>query len=112
MSRDDLLDVALVAAGLGLHVAGLALLDRLQPGVGLIGLLLVALPAVFALAAVVGLVRGDRRPVQVAATYAWLVVLFTLPAFGMGLAFAPGAIVLSVAALRRRSLSSAPPAAD
>lgn len=41
----------------------------------------------------------------------WLLVLFSLPAFGLGLTFVPAAVALTVAALRLRSVSSAPRAA-
>ena len=117
MTRDDLLDATLATAGLALHLAAAAYLGRLPPEFGL-DLLLVVLPVLVAVtAAVVVLARGERRPLQVACALEWLLVLFTLPAFGLGLAFVPSAVVLSVGALRPRTarprdaLSSAPPAA-
>lgn len=111
MTRDDSLDATLAVAAVGLHLAAAALLDRLPPDGG-IGLLLVVLPVLAGLASVVALlVRSDRRLLQGTCVLEWLLVLFTLPAFGLGLTFVPAATVLTVAALRARSVSSAPPAA-
>ncbi len=111
MTRDDALDAALAAAAVGVHLAAAALLDRLPPGGG-IDLLLVVLPVLAGLSSVLALLlRSDRRLLQGTCVLEWLLVLFTLPAFGLGLAFVPAAAVLTVAALRPRSVSSAPPAA-
>lgn len=54
------------------------------------------------------LFRHERRPLQVARVFTWLMVIFTLPA-GLGLAWVPSAALLTVAVLRPR-LSSAPSA--
>lgn len=102
MTRDDAVDAALALAGAGLHAAAAAYLDRLPPGLGL-DLLLVVLPVLLCVGAAVALaVRGERRPLQVACTLSWLLVLFTLPAYFLGLAFVPAAAVLSVAVFRPR----------
>ncbi|MCW2613635.1 MAG: hypothetical protein JWN08_629 [Frankiales bacterium] len=108
MTRDDAVDAALALAAVGLHLGAAAYLDRLPPDLG-IDLLLVVLPVLLGVVAVVALlVRADRRPLQVACTAEWLLVLFTLPAFGLGLAFVPAAAVLSVAVLRPRVSSARP----
>lgn len=106
MTRDDAVDAALALVAVGLHVAAAAYLDRLPPGFGL-DLLLVWLPVLLGVAAAVLLVvRADRRPLQVACTLEWLLVLFMLPAYGRGLALVPAAVVLSVAVFRARSAVS------
>ncbi|MBC7374812.1 MAG: hypothetical protein H7323_12565 [Frankiales bacterium] len=111
MTRDDALDAGLAAVAVGLHLAAASALDRLPPGFGL-DLLLVDAPVLAGVVAVAAIVlRSDRRPLQVACTLEWLLVLFTLPAFGRGLALVPAAIVLSVAVFRPR-LSSGRPVAD
>ena len=110
MTRDDAIDAVLTAVAVGLHLAAARSLDRLPPGFGL-DLLLVDAPVLAGVvAAVAVLARSERRPLQVACTLEWLLVLFTLPAFGRGLALVPAAVVLSVAVFRPR-LSSARPAA-
>ena len=110
MTRDDALDAVLAVVAVGLHLAAASSLDRLPPGFGL-DLLLVDAPVLIgALAAIALLARSDRRLLQVACTLQWLLVLFTLPAFGRGLALVPAAVVLSVAVFRPR-LSSDQPAA-
>ena len=102
MTRDDVLDTSLVVLAVALHLAAAARLDRLPPGFG-IDLLLVDAPVLLGVLAVVALLaRSDRRPLQVACTLEWLLVLLTLPAFGRGLALVPAAIVLSVAVFRPR----------
>lgn len=93
-------DLALVATGTALHLAAAAVLDLLPPG-SAVQLLLVGLPVVVAVAAVAALVlRADRRVLQGLAVLEWLLVLFTLPAFFLGLGFVPAAAVLTVAARR------------
>lgn len=110
MTRDDTVDAGLALGGVALHLAAAAYLDRLPPGLGL-DLLLVVLPVLLGVgAAVVVALRSDRRPLQVACTLEWLLVLFTLPAYFLGLALVPAAAVLSVAVFRPR-VSSAPPVA-
>ena len=102
MSRpwDDVVDATLAALAAALHVAMAALVDRLPPD-GAISLLFVAFPpAAAATGAVVLLLLGDPRLVQGACVYTWLMVLFTLPAYFLGLAWMPSAVVLTVAALR------------
>lgn len=102
MTRDDVLDAALAVVAVGLHLGAAAYLDRLPPR-GAFELVLVGLPVLAGVAAVLALVvRSDRRVLQGVCVLQWLLVLFTLPAFGLGLAFAPSAVVLTVAALRPR----------
>ena len=106
-SRDDLLDAALAALAAGVHLAMAAVVDRFPPSFDF-SVVFVVLPAVLsAVAAVVLLVTGDRRPLQAACLYGWLMVLFTLPAQGLGFAWLPSALVLTAAVARPR-LSSAP----
>ena len=103
---DDLLDALLVLAAAGLHLFAAARLDALPPS-GVFESLLVGLPLVAHAAAVVLLVLRDRRGLQGACLLEWLVVLYTLPASFLGLAFVPAALVLSLALARpRRRVSS------
>lgn len=107
--RDDLLDAGLASLAAGVHIAMAGLVDRFPP-VPDLSLLFVGVPAVAAIgAAIVLLVVGDRRLLQGACVYTWLMAVFTLPAYGLGLAWVPSAALLTVAAVRPR-LSSAPPA--
>ena len=106
-TRDDLLDAALAALAAGVHVAMAAVVDRFPPELDF-SVVFVVLPVVLAVVAAVALlVPGDRRPRQAACLYTWLMVLFTLPAQGLGLAWLPSALVLTVAVARPR-LSSDP----
>jgi len=108
-NRDDLLDASLAMLAAALHVAMASVVDRFPPELDL-SIAFVVLPALLSAgAAVVLLLRPERRPLQVACVYTWLMVVFTLPA-GLGLAWVPSAAVLTVAVLRPR-LSSAPSAA-
>lgn len=107
-TRDDTIDAALAVVAVGLHLAAAAYLDRLPPGFG-IDLLLVVLPVLLGLASAAALiVRAERRPLRVACTLEWLLVLFLLPAFGRGLALVPAAVVLSAAVFRPRVSSARP----
>ena len=107
MTRGDSVDVALAVVAAGLHLGGAAYLDRLPPDSSL-DVVLGVLPVLAALAGAALLVlRGDRRGLFGACLLTWLVVLFTLPAFGQGLAFVPAAIALTVAA-RSPAVSSDP----
>jgi hypothetical protein len=109
-SRDDLLDAGMASLAAGVHLAMAAVVDRFPPEVDF-SVVFVVLPVVAAVVAALALlVRGERRPLLVAGVYAWLVVLFTLPAQGLGVAWVPSALVLMVALARPR-LSSARPAA-
>lgn len=108
-NRDDLLDASLAMLAAAVHVAMASVVDRFPPELDL-SIVFVVLPALLSAgAAVVLLLRPERRPLQVACVYTWLMVVFTLPA-GLGLAWVPSAAVLTVAVLRPR-LSSAPSAA-
>lgn len=107
-SRDDLVDATLAALAAAVHLALASVVDRFPPELDL-SLLFVALPALAAAAAAVTLLfRPERRPLQGACLFTWLMVLYTLPA-GLGLAWVPSAALLTVAVLRPR-LSSAPSA--
>ena len=108
--RDDLLDAGLAVLAAGVHVAMAAVVDRFPPSFDF-SVVFVVLPVVLSLVAAVALVvPGDRRPLQAACFYGWLMVLFTLPAQGLGLAWLPSALVLT-AAIARPRLGSAPGAA-
>lgn len=108
-NRDDLLDATLAVLAAAVHVAMASVVDRFPPDLD-VSLLFVALPALLAAAAgLVLLVRSERRPLQAACLLTWLMVVFTLPA-GLGWAWVPSAVVLTVAVFRPR-LSSAPSAA-
>lgn len=110
-SRDDLLDAGLASLAAGVHLAMTAVVDRFPPQLDF-SLVFVVLPALAAAAAAVALLTtGDRRPLLGASLYAWLVVLFTLPAGGLGFAWLPTALVLLVAVARPRLVSSGPGAA-
>ena len=99
-SRDDVLDATLAVLAAAVHVAMAALVDRLPPDGG-ISVLFVALPpAAAATAAVVLLLTGDRRLLQGTCVYTWVMAVFTLPAYFLGLAWVPSALVLTAAALR------------
>ena len=109
-SRDDLLDAALAVLAAGVHLGMAAVVDRFPPVLDF-SVVFVVLPVVLSVVAAVALVvPGDRRPLGAACLYGWLMVLFTLPAQGLGLAWLPSALVLTVAVARPR-LSSAPGAA-
>ena len=109
-TRDDLLDAALAALAAGVHLAMAAVVDRFPPTLDF-SVVFVVLPVVLSVVAAVALVLpGDRRPLQAACLYGWLMVLFTLPAQGLGLAWLPSALLLTVA-LSRPRLSSGPAAA-
>lgn len=101
-SRDDLLDAALAAAAAAVHLAMAAVVDRYPPALDF-SVVFVGLPVLLAVAAAVALlVAGDRRPLQGACLYGWLMVLFTLPAKGLGFAWLPSGLVLTVALSRPR----------
>jgi hypothetical protein len=107
--RDDLLDAGLATLAAGVHLAMAGLVDRFPPQPD-VSLLFVALPAVAAAAAALALlVARERRLLQGACIYTWLMAAFTLPAYGLGLAWVPSALVLTLAAARPR-LSSGPAA--
>ena len=98
MTRDDTVAATLAAVAVALHLASAAYLERLPPDSGL-DVFLVVLPVLATLAGAALLVlRQDRRAMFAACVLTWLVVLFTLPAFGQGLAFVPAAVALTVAA--------------
>ena len=102
LRRDDLLDAGLASLAAGTHVAMAFAVDRFPPGADL-SLLFVGLPPLLsAVAAVALLVRGERRPLLAAAVLGWLVVLFTLPAQFLGLAWLPSAVLLTIALQRPR----------
>ena len=108
-SWDVVVDATLAVLAAAVHVAMAALVDRLPPD-GAVSVLFVALPpAAAATGALVLLVIGDPRLVQAACVYTWLMVVFTLPAYFLGLAWVPSALVLTVAALRlgRRAMTAA-----
>ena len=108
--RDDLLDAGLALLAAGVHLGMAAVVDRYPPAFDF-SVVFVVLPVVLSIVAAVALlVPGDRRPLQAACVYGWLVVLFTLPAQGLGFAWLPSALVLTVAVARPR-LSSAREAA-
>ena len=97
LRRDTLLDASLASLAAGVHLAMAGVADRWPPELDF-SVLFVVLPAVLAgVAALVLLVNGDRRPLQVACVYAWLMVLFTLPAQWLGVHWLPTAAVLTFA---------------
>jgi hypothetical protein len=99
LRRDTLLDAGLASLAAGVHLAMAATADRWPPEADF-SLLFVVLPALLAaVAAVVLLVNGDSRPLLVACVYAWLMVLFTLPAQFLGVRWLPTAAVLTFALL-------------
>ena len=72
------------------------LLGRWPPGLGFEALF-ETMPVVLAVVAAAAVhLRGDRRPLVVAVFCAWAVVAFTLPAYLLGLAFVPAAVLLSL----------------
>lgn len=111
LRRDDLLDAGLASLAAGVHLAMAGLVDRFPPESD-VSMLFVGLPAVAGVAAALALiVTGERRVLQGACVYTWLMAVFTLPAYGLGLAWVPSALVLTVAAVRPR-LSSDPAASS
>lgn len=99
LRRDTLLDAGLASLAAGVHLAMAATADRWPPEADF-SLLFVVLPAVLAgVAALVLVVSGDKRPLYVACVYAWLMVLFTLPAQFLGVRWLPTAAVLTFALL-------------
>lgn len=109
LRRDDLLDAGLASLAAGVQLAMAALVDRFPPQLDM-SLLFVGLPALAAAAAAVALLAGERRVLQGACVYTWLMAVFTLPAYGLGLAWVPAALLLTLAVARPR-LSSGPAAA-
>ena len=103
-ARDDLIDAALASLAAGMHLALAAYVERFPPQADF-SLVFVAVPVIAASVAALALLLGERRPLQVAGVYAWLVAIFTLPAGGLGLAWVPSALVLTFA-LQRPRLSS------
>lgn len=99
LRRDNLLDAGLASLAAGVHLAMAATADRWPPEADF-SLLFVVLPAVLAgVAALVLVVNGDKRLLYVACVYAWLMVLFTLPAQFLGVRWLPTAAVLTFALL-------------
>ena len=106
-SRDDVVDATLAVLAAAVHVALASVADRLPPD-GAVSLLFVVFPpAAAATAAIVLLLTGDRRLLQGACVYTWTMAVFTLPAYFLGLAWVPSAVILTVAVLRPR-LTAAP----
>jgi hypothetical protein len=78
------------------HLLAVWLLGRWPPGLGFEALFETA-PVLLALAAAgVVVTRSDRRPLAVACLWTWAAVAFTLPAYFLGLAFVPGAVLMSL----------------
>lgn len=94
--RAELIAAGCAAAGAGAHLLAVFLLGRWPPGLGFEALFETIPPVLAVLAAVVLVVRGDRRPLVVAVFAAWAAVAFTLPALLLGLAFVPGAVLMSL----------------
>lgn len=98
--RDHLIDAAIALAGVGVHVVAVILLDRFPPS-STLEYLFVGLPIALGLVGAVALaVRGERRPQIAACGWTWTMALFTLPAFGLGLALMPGAALMTLPVLR------------
>ncbi|MCW2678860.1 MAG: hypothetical protein JWM62_261 [Frankiales bacterium] len=95
-SRDDLLDAVLAALAAGAHVAMTARADRFPPELDF-SVVFVVVPVVLSVLAALALCVGERRVLQAACFYAWLMVLFTVPAQGLGLYWLPTALVLTLA---------------
>jgi hypothetical protein len=94
--RADRIDAALALAGAAAHLVAVWLVGRWPPSLGFAGSF-ETVPVVLAVvAAVVLVVRSDRRPLVVACFWTWAAVAFTLPAYFLGLAFVPGAVLLSL----------------
>jgi hypothetical protein len=94
-------DTALALAAAGVHLAAVALADR-WPLARDFSFLFEGLPAVLAVVAAVAIaVRDERRPLMAACFWAWAMAVFTLPAYFLGLAFVPTAVLLSVPFWRR-----------
>ena len=109
-SRDDLLDAGLAALAAVVHLAMTAVVGRFPPKLDF-SVVFVVLPVLLAAVAAVALVvAGDRRPLPAAALYTWLMVLFTLPAQGLGLAWLPSVAMLTAALARPRLGSDPSPA--
>lgn len=96
LRRTDLRDAGLALAAAVVHVGAVFLADRWPLELDF-SFLFEGLPAVLAVvAAVVVVVRADRRPLAVACFWAWAMAVFTVPAYFLGLWFVPTAVLLSV----------------
>ena len=110
--RADVVDVALLAGSLGAFLVAAAVLDILAP-TGIFEWLLVGVVSLAHVgAAALLLAPGDRRAVSALCLAMWLLVLFALPAYFIGLYFAPSALLLTLALYRPRSMSPAVGEAD
>jgi hypothetical protein len=94
--RDDLVAAGCALAGAIAHLVAVWLLGRWPPDLGFEGLFETVPPVLAVIAAVVLVVRSDRRPLVVACFGAWAAVALTLPAYFLGLAFVPGAVLMSL----------------
>lgn len=94
--RADLTAAGFAGAGAVAHLVAVWLLDRWPPSLGFEGLFETVPPLLAVVAGVVLLARGDRRPLVLAAFWAWGAVALTLPAYLLGLAFVPTAVLLSL----------------
>lgn len=101
-TRDDLLDAGIALVAAAVHVGMSAWADRFPPELDSSVLFLVLPPVLAVVAAGAALVARDLRPMQLACLYTWLMVLYTLPAELLGLAWIPSALLLTVALVRPR----------
>lgn len=100
--RNDLLDAGLALLAAGVHLAMAATVGRFPPELELSALFVAMPPALSVVAALVVLLLRDLRPLQLACLWTWLMVLYTLPAQLLGLAWIPSALLLTLALLRPR----------
>ena len=102
---DRLLDVLLVGAAAAVHVWAARRADALPPD-GVFEAVVLGAPLLADLAAAALLLRATAAVCRSPARSAWLLVLFALPSGQNGLRFVPVAVLLSVALVRPRLVSS------
>lgn len=98
--RSDLIGAALALAGAGAHLLAARMVGR-WPASSTVEQAYITAPLVLAVVGALALgLLAERRPQAAACVWTWLMVLFTLPANLLGLAFVPGALLMTLALFR------------
>lgn len=101
--RDDLIDAVLVLAALAAFLVASRQLEVLPPGSAFEWLLVAGVTLAHLVSLGLRVARRDRRPLGATCVLVWLLVLFALPAYFIGLYFAPCALLLTLALYRPRA---------